>query len=286
MIPAVLVMVLLTLFMLAGVLPAEGNQTMIFRTPVFIGAAGVLAILSLVCSYKRRLKIRNAGFLLTHLGIVILLAGALAGRLRGESRDFILPVHPGRFFRELPVRNGPPLVLPFGIACNRFTVDYYDPSYDLLRPVEQDGKISYRTMSTHALSAQNRLNLGPLGQLEKSDLIHSVSQAWHNRITLTNGWVLQRRSAMPRNFSADLAFQEEGKEIREQTLAVNRPVVIGGWRLYLMSYDHQRLSHVVLKGRRDPGRTAAVTGIWMVMIGTLLLGAQGWNGKGERHESR
>lgn len=285
MTPTVLVMALLVLFMLAGVLPADGGkQAVVFHTPVFIALLGLLALLLAHCSWNGGWGWRRAGFLLTHLGVVAILAGALTGWIAGESHEFILPVRPGRFWNKVPMPGGRTIAFPFALACNSFSVEYYDPSYDVYQPVIRDGKTEYRKVSTHMLAATGELVLGKYGRLNRADLYAAESQTWHEEHSLTNGWVLRLRPPVPRLYRAELSLRLDGETVLDRVLMVNHPVVLRGWRIYLVSYEPQRMPHVVLKGRRDPGRGAVVAGIWMVMVGTLLLGARAWMREGERHE--
>jgi hypothetical protein len=220
---AVVLMVLLALFMLAGAFPSGGGTSAaIFKTPVFIGLAGLLAGLILYCSWKGGLGFRRIGFLLVHMGVVVILVGALVGWRNGEKHDFALPIGPGDYVREIQLREGGSVPLPFGMACHRFSVEFYEP---------------------------------------------------------------QAEFPVPRLFLADMAIQIEGEPVREEKLAVNHPIEIKGWRFYLMSYDSQNRTYVVLTARRDPGRLVVVTGIWMVIAGTVMLGVLGLGvGRRGRHE--
>lgn len=281
----VLVMALLALFMLAGALPADGGrQAVVFSSPVFIGLLGLLAALIVRCSWNGGWRLLRMGFLLTHLGVVAILAGALVGWLAGEASEFILPVRPGRFWSEVPISGGRTIKFPFGLACNSFAVDYYDPSYDVYQPVVREGKTEYRKAATHTLSRSGELDLGPYGRLQRSDLYATEAQTWHEEHSLTNGWVLRLRPLVPRLYKAEVALRLDDEVVLNKVLTVNHPVVLRGWRIYLVSYEPHRMPHVVLKGRRDPGRGAVVAGIWMVMVGTLLLGARGWGREGASHE--
>lgn len=210
---AVVLMVLVTLFMLAGAFPsAGGTSAAIFKTPVFVGLAGLLVGLILYCSWKGGMGFRRIGFLLVHVGVVVILVGAVVGWRTGEKHDFALPIGLGEYVREIQLREGGSVPLPFGMACHRFSVEFYEP---------------------------------------------------------------QGKSSVPRLFLADMAFQIEGEPVREEKLAVNHPIEIQGWRFYLMSYDSQNRAYVVLTARRDPGRLAVVAGIWMVIVGTVMLGVLG-----------
>jgi len=280
MMAAVVLMVLLVLFMLAGAFPSPGGTAaMIFKTPVFIGLASLLAGLLVYCAWKGEFGFRRVWFLLTHLGVVVIIVGALIGWGFGQSHDFILPIGSGEFVRAIQQQDGTSVPLPFGMTCQRFMVDYYDPAYDLYEPIQRDGNHEYRKVATHKMSAAGELNLDRLGRLGRAELFNPETGEWKDQAVLTNGWILQQVPPTPRFFAAELAFQVDGEPVREQKLAVNQPVGIKGWRFYLMSYDNAAQTYVVLKARRDPGRLAVVAGIWMAIAGILMLGLLWLGGK-------
>lgn len=280
MMAAVILMVLLTLFMLAAAFPVAGSSlAMIFKTPVFIGLGGLLAGLLVYCSWTSAGGFRRIGFLLTHLGVVVIMAGALVGLGSGESHDLVLPIGGAGFVREIQKQDGSTVPLPFGIRCQRFGVDYYDPSYDLYEPVSKGGNPDYRKVATHTMSLSGELNLGRFGRMGREALFNPETAAWRSQVVLTNGWILQQNSPSVRLFSAEIAIRAEGQPEDVRHLAVNKPIGIQGWRFYLMSYDTQNNSYVVLMARRDPGRLAVVAGIWMTIVGTILLGIAGVVGK-------
>ena len=284
---AIIIMVLLTLFMLAGALPAPGGQqAIIFKTPVFAGLLAGLAGLTLFCVARGGFGLRRSGYLLTHLGAVVLLAGAGISWAWSQKDDFILPVEVGgACYREIPLQDGRTLTLPFGIACTKFKVEHYDPTYDLYKPVTIDNKPDFAKVSSHKFSAKGDLAIGKHGTLTRNDLYDATSGEWQRQHVLPDGWILQQVSATPKMFEADLAFQTAGTSPVKQHLAVNQPVAMHDWRFYLMSYGDNNGLYVVLTGRRDAGRLPVVIGIWMLMLGTVILGAQGLITRQEKSET-
>ena len=278
---AIILIVLLVLFLLAGALPAPGGQqAVVFKTPVFAGLLALLAGLTVFCVVRGGFGPRRIGYLLTHLGAVVLLAGAGISWLASQKDDFMLPVETGgALYREIPLRDGRVLSFPFGIACTKFKVEHYDPTYDLYKPVTRNEKQDFDKVSSHKFSARGELHLGKQGTLTRNDLCDAASGEWQRQHVLPGGWILQQVSATPKMFEADLLFQAAGKEPVKQHLAVNQPVTMNDWRFYLMSYGDSNGLYVVLTGRRDAGRLPVVAGIWMLMLGTVLLGAQGLIGQ-------
>ena len=283
---AIILMVLLTLFLLAGALPAPGGQqAVVFKTPVFAGLLAALAGLTVFCVARGGFGLRRIGYLLTHLGAVVLLAGAGISWIWSQKDDFILPVESGSaFYREIPLQDGRTLTFPFGIACTKFKVEHYDPTYDLYKPVTRNNKQDFDKVSSLKFSVKGELHLGKQGTLTRKDLYDEASSEWKRQYVLPDGWILQQASATPKMFEADLEFQSDDKDPVRQHLAVNQPVAMNDWRFYLMSYGDNNGTYVVLTGRRDMGRFPVVVGIWMLMLGTVLLGIQGLAARNEKPE--
>lgn len=83
--------------------------------------------------------------------------------------------------------------------------------------------------------------------------------------------VLALGHAADKHYEADLLVTHEGQEAVEQTLIINQPLDIAGWRLYLNSYDAQAHQHITITLRKDPGNTLVEVGILGLMIGTAFI---------------
>jgi hypothetical protein len=125
---AIIVLGGIVLFLLAGAVPVQdGAQAVVFRTPAFMGLLAALAIL-LVAACLRRVRLPGRfAFVLTHLGIVVILAGALLGFLFGRRSDFTVPVAGSHAVRALVDAEGRRIPLGFSLAVADFRVDYYEP---------------------------------------------------------------------------------------------------------------------------------------------------------------
>lgn len=120
------ILCILTLLMIAGAFPVQdGSQTAIFSTPVFILASAALAASLLVCSAKK-IRWRSTLFLLCHLGIVLILAGALARFVWGEKYEVTVPVSRSHRAVNLRMPDGAARPLGFGLSVTDFSVEFYD----------------------------------------------------------------------------------------------------------------------------------------------------------------
>jgi len=88
---------------------------------------------------------------------------------------------------------------------------------------------------------------------------------------LSDHGVLALGMASDKHYEADLLVKHEGEDAVEQTLVINQPLDIAGWRLYLNSYDAQAHQHITITLRKDPGNALVEIGILGLMIGTALI---------------
>jgi len=274
MIAAVILLCLLALFMIAGAIPVQGGiQVVIFKTPLFLLLAGLLVILLLMCSFSRPLSRRRLPFLITHLGIVVLLAGAAIGFMVGRKAEFGLPITQHHVARDIPLRDETTLNMGFGITVREFAVDYYNARYGLYRPPADamTADADYQLIKEVTLEAGGTADLGALGKVSARELRDEENGEWKRQHLLENGWILQYVSSTARSFTAQLRFTDDDEKTTDAELAVNHPVTFKGWRIYLMSYDQDARRYVVLNARRDPGRNVVIVGIWLVIVGTALM---------------
>ena len=74
-----------------------------------------------------------------------------------------------------------------------------------------------------------------------------------------------------------------GDEVQDVLLQVNHPVLYDGWKFYLMDYDREAGSYVTLYAKNDPGNLPIRIGIWMLLIGTVLMCFRILEKKGEEN---
>lgn len=277
MILAVCIMVVLVLFLLAGAIPIYGGtQIIVFHTPVFVLVAGCLVVYLIVCSC-RLASLRQAAFLLTHLGAVLILAGAFAGFLAGKQGEVSVPVGHEYALSEIPTRDGKVARLGFDVSVTNFAVERYAPDYALHVPAGSTASSSgsdenrgYTFVKKVRIGKDGFLRLDKHEHLDGAALRNEKGE-WTKQHTLSDDRVLQSLGQVDRHYSAALRMTGDDGAARATELTVNHPVEHRGWRFYLMSYDTEREQTVTLAARRDPGRKPVIGGIWALMIGTALL---------------
>ncbi len=259
----------LLLFLSAGAIPVDrGQQTIIFQTPAFLAAAAAGALLLLAACFLRRPPVRQAAFILTHAGLVFLMAGAFID-WRGEQRiaGVRLPIGMGHAIGKLRDAEGQTVDLGFTLEVMDFSVLFYDPVYSLFRPdaAAPDGWAFDRKVDPRVPSTLREV---PGGALDVADL--QEDGHWVPELPLADGWLLRKQAEIPRWFEAGVRTTFDGVG-RSAGLAVNHPVFVNGWQVLLVSYGSEPMAYVELAFKKSPGRRLVVVGIWCVIAGVTWL---------------
>ncbi|MCU0857801.1 MAG: cytochrome c biogenesis protein ResB [Pontiellaceae bacterium] len=268
--PAVLILGVLILFLLAGVIPAAGGVPAgtIYYSPVFILLLFLLSFLSIRCCLRRKISWKQSGFYLVHLAAVLILAGAFAGYLFGIKGLLQLPVGSSASVDHLPLSGREPVPFGFTVAAEDFQVLFYPPVYQLCRAIPPEemapGKMPFKPEGKFSANQQGVCIVNGFGPV--FNLWNESRQEWVQRKALTDDSFLYRTAQTPSFFGVTLVFDGEKHPVR-----INHPARFNGWRFYLMSYDRQNQSTVQLSARHDPGRTAVIAGIWLMLAGTFIL---------------
>jgi hypothetical protein len=255
------------LFLLAGALPCPGGDaSLIFRSPVFIGLLGIISSLSLYCCWKR---IRNPSFLITHVGAVVILAGAFTGFLFGKTTQFNMPVMPAMLVDKIPAPDGSRWNLGFSFSVADFRADYYNPDYTLFIP-DKTNKEGYKKSGTFSTEKSPLIDLGKWGSVQVSTLKDGKTGKWTDRYTFENGGSLMRENPIPKDYEAKIRVVPKNGNEFTSSLKVNSPVSYEGWRIYLVSFGNDKKPYVQLSAKKDIGRETVIAGIWILMIGTFI----------------
>jgi len=267
---------LIVLLLLAAVLPIAGDRSAaaLYHSPVMILLLGLLAGACVWCCRKKRSGWRLIGFLLAHLGITIVLAGGMLGFLFGMRAMVRMPVHAESPLDTVTVDGQRQVPLGFKIAARDFRVTFYSPTYVRWHPIPPDqvgpGEVPFRSGQEFETGNADEWDLGDGQTLTVSNLWNSFRSEWVPQYSLPDGSLLAISRQTPSFFGFTLVVID-GDERREIPVAVNKPASYGGWIFYLMSYDAQGRSYIDISVRRDPGRGAVITGIWMIIAGIFIL---------------
>jgi hypothetical protein len=133
---AIYLMVLIVLFLLAGVIPGhDGVAVGIFQSPMFI-LLGVFMVIGVVAtSVRRQLAASQIPFWLAHAGIALVLVGGAVDHFWGVSHQLVMPLHepPSRQFQSVGTKMKPGGMgaempeMPFMMRLSRLEIFSYDP---------------------------------------------------------------------------------------------------------------------------------------------------------------
>ena len=174
-------------------------------------------------------------FVLSYLWLIILVGMTCLTRLR-------LPIWP----------NIPFLLNHLGLFIALVTGTLGNVDMQRLRMITQEGKTEWR-----AVDAQNRLHELPIA-IE----LHDFSIEFHDN------------STEPRSFSSAVTVYTKGGLVVCDTIRVNKPLAVNGWKIYQYSYDESKgnLSDIsVFELVRDPWLPYVYLGIFMMLAGAISM---------------
>jgi len=269
MLLTLILFVLIVVVLLTGVIPVPGglNATAVYYSPVFMFLLALLSGCSVWCCIERKFALKQAGFYLIHLGVVVILIGAFVGYVAGTKGTVQLSLVPQLPVGQMLNSEGGTVGFGFDIAAEDFQVKFYPPVYKLYRrlPPEESvqGQMPYKPVAEFSANEQGICSVDGVGMV--SNLWNEVKQEWAQRKMLTDGSFLNLTGKTPSFFGVTLVI--DGKKF---PVSINHPAQYQGWRFYLMSYDQKSHRTVQLSARRDPGRMAVIVGIWLTMAGTFI----------------
>lgn len=153
---------------------------------------------------------------------------------------------------------------------------------DILEKIEMaasvSGEDSVRYVEWHSMGATDAVRVratSPDGKLVASGWVSCGSFLFPYqalRLDSTSSLVMPDRE--PRRFASDVViYTQSGKKL-EQTIEVNKPAEVEGWKIYQLSYDEQkgRWSDVsVFELVSDPWLPVVYAGIIMMMCGAVCM---------------
>ena len=250
---AVTLLVLIILFCVSGAIIPQGldsshysriygpagdilfklELTDVYHSPWFIGLLSTLWLSLLVCA-KGRLRSwkKQTGSLLTHLGLLIILLGALINTLLGESG-----------FVSLPKGDDQAIFLA-GNSGYRFK------------------KLSFRASLDELSMSQPYPSPPPL---VKGRISYPQEQN-KNRLTCPVGEKQIRTIQGRINF-----FDIGGRIIAVKTIKINQPFSFKGYTFYLENYELKYLNWVELKVTNDPGIPLVYAGFIFLNLGAIAI---------------
>ncbi len=259
----------------------------------------------------KRLTYRNAGFLLNHLGLwIIVFSGSLGA---GDLKRINIFVNEGEEVWYGFTDNQQPFELPFRLQLEDFDIEFFPPKLalvetgtmkfpenlennlpmmeeglevqigpweirveDLLESAVRNDQGRYVASSdTSAFPVARVLVRNTVNNNELSGYISSGSIMRRPFfLELDDQYTLAMTQPEPREYSSRLVLTDSEGNKRQEKLIVNEPITIEGWKLYQLSYD-ERLGKwsklSIIEAIRDPWLPVIYTGIFMLIAGALYL---------------
>lgn len=270
---------------------------------------GLAVTTNLTASVARRcvpLTYRNILFLCSHLGLLtVIVGGALSGVLLDRR---VLTLQEGRPGRVAVGEDGSERVLPFSATLRSFTLESFPPilAYVRLVPGKEDpevepGSALLRSGTTEAIGP---VRIRVLDYLDKAVAVDGEWRAipWKTAVPaarvrvsgtfgIKEGWVscgglesdrailrLGENEAIvmpppnPKKYRSRLDIERDGR-VETADVEVNRPLSVGGLRLYQLSYDEPMgaaSETSVIEVVEDRGVPIVYAGIALMLIGAAL----------------
>jgi hypothetical protein len=281
----------------------------LFNTWIF-ASQGILLQANLLLSTARRcypLTTKNVCYTSTHFGLSLILFGGVLSGLSLERARLMLPIGQGKSQAEL--ENGQQLELPFALTLRDFTLESFPPTLALAHlkgkkietipghlfakegQTEQIGDyrvIVKRFLPRAALVEKNwiAVNLptaAPAAFVEVQDRAgNPKGEGWvscgsvdtaGSLVQLGTDSAIVMPQLRPKEYRASATITQKAGEA-VQTLRVNRPINVGDYRLYLLSYDEKMGSaseYVIVEAVRDRGIRVVYIGMYLLLFGVALL---------------
>ncbi|RXK80711.1 cytochrome c biogenesis protein [Chlorobaculum sp. 24CR] len=249
----------------------------------------------------------NLQFMLFHGGFWIALSCGLLGATQLER--LVVPLYEGKASDVAYNRQTEEAIhLPFSIYLKDFQIEQYAPKFALYDPAN-DRLVEPKSKLVPEIGKGVKVEWPGLGSVTVLDYLPSALPGAHGtpvpgdngvafaRVRIDeNGKVSERwissggprlkplfvpmgsyfivmADGAPKAFRSEVMLTGAGGEKRMETLEVNKPVDMQGWKLYQAGYDESagRWSTLSLvEAVRDPWLPAVYVGFFMIMAGNVL----------------
>lgn len=254
---SVLIMVIIVIAIMqvfAGwVYPKDGLIIMTACLIVFC----LTVILSL---FGQKFNARKLGFYILHIGLVLFITGNLVYNYSGSYVQVATTISSNTTFSRIQEADGSILELGFEIGISEFLIEYYQPVYDIysIEPtkliksdieMDKDGNYDFGTYGVY------NINL-----LETNDGVKDMFLLADNVAAVVR---------MPVSYyEGTVQVFNEGENQQTKSIAVNKPLRVGKWKIYLMGYIEET-QQVILVFKQDSGEILSDISIYLIMIGAI-----------------
>jgi hypothetical protein len=283
----------------------------IYTSPLFATAI-LLLLVNLVTVTGRRLatpRSVNPGFLLNHLGLLLVLVGAMAGAVQHHKAT--LTIGEGETSSLAVSDDNTQYVLPAKITLNSFDIEKYPPKLAALEfsPLGENHKMATDTewpatghhfrpfgvdvaieeyipfafpdeqgnwapaAGQHGLPAARVRVTVPSGKAKEGWITPEISDlgiAAHF-LDVDEQYRVGLLEQTPKAYRSHLTIVEPGKAARTVVLEVNHPISVGNWLLYQTSYKLSMNGRIsFIEAVTDPALPIVYLGFAGMVLGAFL----------------
>ena len=239
---------------------------------------GIFVIAQVICLFVFPFNIKKIGFYLLHIGLVAVLVGSMIYYMAGIKIQGAYPVNEqgssASAYHQLVKANptkGENYVANFSsfrFGVTDFAVEYYEPVYDIYR-VNEEGVAEEQLATDIEINSEGIYDFGEYGQKTVEDLVDDAGEYQVVNLTEDGSIVGNPRSSVKSYLGDVTIVNNETQESREDTISVNHPLRVNGWKIYLMSYDEtQNAAAFIFK--YDPGEYIVTVGMVMIIVGSFI----------------
>jgi cytochrome c biogenesis protein ResB len=299
---AVSLFVIIAAASVAGTLmEQEQANRLIYGSIWFLFLLGVLLVNTTACLLKKRLNLTNAGSYMMHLGVPLIMAGALIGAICGENGSVMIK-EGGR--ADSFISRGREVKLPFTVKLDKFVIEKMpETAAHRIMAFSEDHLLGEATFHSAGESvnisgsAVKILEMIPdfvLGEDKKpasrSDELNNP--AVHIMVNGEDAWLFSEfpdfhgarefdgktlvyecvvKGGEISQYNSYVELTEAAGKSEKAVISVNRPHAYRGYKIYQASYDEKTLKASGFIIKKDPGVPVVYAGFVLLCLGMLIL---------------
>lgn len=237
-------------------------------------------VLLVILKQKPRWSFRYLSFQINHIGLWLALTAGFMGA--ADRQEYKILLEPERLNQDGFTLRGQAERLPFSFMINDFSIERYP---DQLLLLDKPHGTIIEKACTEFVRKEGECRIGEkqltILRAEESGVEFTYDNA-PSAVLLTqdkpyfgmsDGDLLFWKPGKPRQYTSRLSIEYNNKVYQEE-IAVNFPIIIDNYYLYMESYEHKpgfAFPKILLRIVKDPWIQVAYAGLWLMMTGAVLL---------------
>jgi cytochrome c biogenesis protein ResB len=275
----------------------------IYHSWWFVSLLGLFCLNLIFCTVGRwSLRLRRLGTTVTHVGVLVMVAGAVISSIWAQRGFLPLPI--GQSSKVCYDDKNKPIQLPFEVHLDDFKVERHTSQQEALVvyllkeetarafPIRvgeeyEVGGSPYKVTILRYEPDFMVLGKGEYGSRSKSPKNPAIQVQVSGSSQERTEWVFLKFPGMHRDpdaeivleynsvrgkekdFKSTLRLLQDGQVVASKTIEVNKPLKYAGWAIYQSSYDDKHESWSGLEIAKDPGVPLVYLGFLLITIGVL-----------------